>query len=68
MGDIEIAQALKLPKKLKPVKAVHVERSQADWKKLIIEAKRKEMFWTIGIVPASPNLVHESDCDDSDDY
>ncbi len=66
MEDSDIAQPLRLRKRLKPIKSVKVERSSQEWKILIEEAKRKEMFWIKGIVPASLDLVNVNDGEDED--
>jgi len=44
---------LQVLRERKPAKAVRIERTPDEWKKLINDAKQKETFWTKGIIPGS---------------
>ncbi len=49
-----------VPKKTrtkKPPQPVKVRRSAGEWKQMIEEAKRKETYWTKGIVPGKGEFV-----------
>lgn len=57
MEDLKDAPVQRTPREKKPMKIVRVERTKKDWKKIVSEAKRKEGFWTKGILPANVPMV-----------
>ncbi|MCP4723474.1 MAG: hypothetical protein GY863_00485 [bacterium] len=44
----------------KPAKTSGLHRDSDEWKKLMEEAKRKEIFWTKGFLPSSLEAVKTS--------
>ena len=56
--ELKEAPVQRTPRPKKPMKMVRVERTKKEWKKIIEEAKRKEGFWTKGILPASVHMVN----------
>lgn len=57
MQELKEAPVQRTPRPKKPVKIVRVERTKKEWKNIIQEAKRKEGFWTKGILPANVHMV-----------
>lgn len=56
--ELKEAPVQRTPRPKKPMKTVRVERTKKDWKKIVEEARRKEGFWTKGILPANIGLVN----------
>ncbi len=56
-------QAIYIPRNRakKPAKTENLKRTSDDWKKLAAEAKRKEVYWTKGILPGSIKIVQMTD-------
>jgi len=67
VDTLKDTSVLRTLKKKKTVKSVKLERSQEEWQKLIDEAKRKEGFWTKGIIPGSVDTVAITGDEDLDD-
>ncbi len=44
----------------RPAKSSGLHRNSNEWKKLMEEAKRKEIFWTKGFLPSSLEAVNIS--------
>ena len=57
MNDIDNQSMTKGWREKKPLRAKKIERTAEEWRKLIDEAKNKEMFWAKGIVHGSGDFV-----------
>jgi len=53
-------------KKKQPV-LVKLRRTPEEWKKIIEDARRKEMFWTKGIIPGASDVVREASDEEFDE-
>ena len=65
--ELKEAPEQRTPRPKNPTKAVRVERSKKDWKKIVEEARRKEGFWTKGILPANLTLVNTNAANEDKD-
>jgi len=67
MEDLDDFPILRIKTKKRQPIVVKVQRSAEEWQKIIEDAKRKEVFWTKGIIPGASDVARNSGEEDFDE-
>jgi hypothetical protein len=67
MEDLDDFPILRIKTKKRQPVVVKVQRSPEEWQKIIEDAKRKEVFWTKGIVPGVSDAARHSGDEEFDE-